>query len=54
MSHFINKNIGVLSGRLISLEGVVKTFIMLGVAFVGEVARPIRQPICHIFRKLQP
>ncbi len=41
--YFINTNIGVLSGRLLSLEGVIKTFILLGGAFVGQVARPLRQ-----------
>ncbi len=37
---FIKTHIGVLSGRLQSMEGVIKTFILLGGAFVGQFARP--------------
>ncbi len=44
---FIDTNIGVLSGRLISMEGV-KTFMLLGGAFVGQAARPLRQRL-YIF-----
>ncbi len=48
-SFFINRNIDVLSGRLLSLEGVIKTFIFLDGAFVGLVARPLRQlPIIDV------
>ncbi len=32
--NFINTNIGVLSGRLLSMEGVIKTFILFDGAFV--------------------
>ncbi len=32
----INANNGVLSGRLLSLEGVIKTLIFLSGAFVGQ------------------
>ncbi len=35
---FINVNIGVLSSRLLSMEVVIKTFILLVEAFVGQVA----------------
>ncbi len=41
-------NIGVLSGRLLSLEGVIKTFILLSGAFVGQFARPLHQRL-YIF-----
>ncbi len=40
---FINRNIVVLSGMLLLLEGVNKTFIVLDGAFVGHIARPLRQ-----------
>ncbi len=36
--HFINTNFDVLSGRFLSLEGVIKTFILLGGAFGGQVS----------------
>ncbi len=40
--YFINRNIGVLSSRLLSLEGFNKTFIFWDGAFVGQVARLLR------------
>ncbi len=36
-------NIGVWSGRLLSMEGVINTFILLGGAFVRQFARLLRQ-----------
>ncbi len=45
---FINAGTDVLSGRLLSLEGVIKTFVFLDGAFVGQVARPLRQRL-YIF-----
>ncbi len=38
IDNFINMNSGVLSGRLLSMIGVIKTFILLGGAFVGQFA----------------
>ncbi len=37
--NFKNINIGVLSSRLLALKGVIKTFIFLDRAYVGQFAR---------------
>ncbi len=38
IDNFVNMNIGVLSGGLLSMKGVIKTFILLGGAFGGRFA----------------
>ncbi len=44
--YFINRNIGVLSGRLLALEGVINTFIFWMELFVGAKAGVIYQFPC--------
>ncbi len=44
--YFINANIGVLSGRFLSMEVVIKTFILLVEAFVGQIAWPLHRRLC--------
>ncbi len=48
--YFINANIGVLSGRFLSMEVVIKTFILLVEAFVGQIARPLHRRLCILYR----
>ncbi len=45
-NYFINRNIGVLSGTLLLLVGVNNTFV---VAFVGHIARPLRQRFVYFY-----
>ncbi len=45
---FLERNIGLFSGRLLSLEVVIKAFMFLDGAIVGQVARPLR-PRLYIF-----
>ncbi len=46
--HFINRNIGVLSGRLLLLEGQQDVHY-LGGAFVGHIARPLHQRFVYFY-----
>ncbi len=46
----INTNIGVESGRLLSMGGVIKKVILLGGAFVDQVMRPLRQRLYILYK----